>query len=392
MRRIVTVLVAALGLPAAGCVSVSVVEEQPVRPAAVQDTADWQAAEAGVLGHHVQLTFADRFVRAGEAYFSPDDSMIVFQAVEVPTDGGEPDEFYAMFVADVVRDDAGHVAGIDGIRRISPPGSANTCGWFHPTEPGVVLFASTVDPPSESGRPGYQRDNRRYKWMFPSEMRIVRVRLDRADGTAASLEPVVGDDAAYQAEGVVSADGRHLVFCSLESGRGDLFVKDLESGAVTRVVQSEAYDGGPFFSPDGRRLCYRSDRRKEHYLQILVGELAVSGDGAVVGLEREHQLTDNEHVNWCPFWHPSGRALVYATSEVGHHNYEIFMLDADPGDLPGSTGTIRYGTRKRRITHAAGADVLPAFSSDGATMMWTSKRGERETAQLWAASFDLELE
>ena len=50
MRRIVTVLVAALGLPAAGCVSVCVVEEQPVRPAAVQDTADWQAAEAGVHG------------------------------------------------------------------------------------------------------------------------------------------------------------------------------------------------------------------------------------------------------------------------------------------------------------------------------------------------------
>ena len=40
---------------------------------------------------------------------------------------------------------------------------------------------------------------------------------------------------------------------------GDLMVLDFESGERVSVAVSDGYDGGPFFSPDGKRLCYRSD-------------------------------------------------------------------------------------------------------------------------------------
>lgn len=355
---------------------------------------DWAAAEDDVLANHVQLTFADRFVKAGESYFSPDQSRIIFQAVEVPPDGEAADPFYAMFVADVSRDASGRITGLDNITRLSPPGSANTCGWFHPTDPSVVIFGSTVGPPTEQQPPGFERLSGRYRWMFPPEMKIVRCALDRADGTAKSLEIVLGDDLAYQAECTLSGDGRHLLYTSLATNRGDLYVRDLLSEPVvtTRIVQSDAYDGGPFFSPDGRRICYRADRGKLHYLELFVADLVFNEQGTIVGIEREYQLTDNEHVNWGPYWHPNGRFLVYATAEVGHHNYEVFIIDADPGDLAGSTGTIRYGVRKRRITHAGGADILPAFSSDGRTLIWTSQRGAGRSSQVWAADFVMALE
>ena len=43
-----------------------------------------------------------------------------------------------------------------------------------------------------------------------------------------------------------------------------------------------------------------------------------------------------------------------------------------------------------RLTTAPGADVLPAFSHDGRTMIWTGQRGAGErSSQLWVASFDL---
>ncbi len=348
---------------------------------------DWREAERGFLENHLQLTSPDRFVKAGESYFSPDDSKVIFQAVEVPPAGQAPDEFYAMFVADVLRDGHGRITGLGDIRRISPAGSANTCGWFHPNDPELVIFASTIGRPSDSTPPGYQRASGRYRWMFPPEMNIVSVRLDEADGTAAPLHMLVSRDQAYVAEGSLSNDGRYLLYCSLESNEGDLFVLDRKTGRTTRLVQARGYDGGPFFSPDGRRICYRSDRRGDHLLQLFVSELAVDDEGSPVGIAREYQLTDDENVNWCPFWHPDGRFLLYATSAVGHHNYEVFMIDADPGDLPGSTGTTRYGTRPSRITHAAGADVLPAFSHDGKTMIWTSKRGADQTSQLWVADF-----
>ena len=359
----------------------------PIGPLEPVEAINWREAEKGVLANHVQLTFADRFVKAGEAYFSPDDQRIIFQAIERPKLGEAADEFYAMFIADVVRNDQGRITHLANYRRISPRGSANTCGWFHPKDPNIVIFGSTIVNPTESTPPGYDRGSGRYRWMFPPEMNIVRVQLDKADGTAKSLEVLVGSDEHYIAECAISPDGRYIVYCSLESNRGDLFVYDMETKRKTNIVSAAGYDGGPFFSPDGKRICYRSDRAGNHLLQLYVADLAFNQRGEVIGVQREYQLTDNDDVNWCPFWHPTGRALVYATSEVSHHNYEVFMIDADPGYGEGSNGTIRYGTRKRRITHADRADVLPVFNRDGTLMLWTSQRGVDGESQLWVADF-----
>jgi TolB protein len=349
---------------------------------------DWRQSELGVLADHVQLTFSDRFVKAGEAYFSPDDSKIIFQAVEVPLEDEKPAEFYAMFVADVERGASGGITGISNLKRISPPNSANTCGWFHPTDPNLVLFGSTLVEPKEEEVPAFQRkENDKYKWAFPPEMRIVQCDLRSADGTIESLKLLAGDDKAYQAEGSWSEDGRHILYCSRQSGDGDIYVLDTHTNKIACLVSAKGYDGGPFFSPDGKRICYRSDRRADEKLQLFVADLAFNDEGTIVGIEREYQLTDDGNVNWCPFWTHDGRHLVYSTSAFGHTNYEIFMCDADPGHLSGSTGTIKYGTAQKRITNATKADVLPAFSHDGEWMMWTSQRHDRQSSQLWAARF-----
>ncbi len=388
-------MLSAVAVALGGCgVSVSM-STQSTQPAGHGDGAEpvsWRDAESGILANHVQLTFPDRFVKAGEAYFSPDDARIIFQAIEVPDEGQDADEVYAMFVADLGRNSRGRITSLNEIRRISPPGSANTCGWFHPVDPNIVIFATTIGPPTESKPPGFQRASGRYRWMFPPEMRIVRCDLRVADGTAATLQPVVDDRGAYVAECSLTRDGRHLLFCSLESNGGDLLTLDLTNGKLNRIVEAEGYDGGPFFSPDEKRICYRSDRKGDHLLQLFVSDLAFNDDGTIVGVEREYQLTNDESVNWCPFWHPGGRYLVFSTSRMGHHNYEIFLIDADPGDLPGSNGTIRYGAGVRRVTHASGSDVLPAFNADGSLMIWSSRRGEAGTVQLWVADFVMDVD
>lgn len=336
------------------------------------------AAEAPVLTNHVQLTFPDRFVKAGESYFSPDDARIIFQAVETPADNTPPSDFYAMFVADVVRNADGRITGLAGIRRISPEGSANTCGWFHPTDPDRVLFGSTITPPSNKETPGYQRGTGRYRWQFPPEMRIVQVDLRSADGTAASLTTLVGDGTGYAAEGSLSADGRTLLYTAMDPvTEGDLWVLDTPSRTTTRIVNAPGYDGGPFFSPDGTRIIYRSDRRGNSELQVFTADLVRNADGMVTGVVNERAMTDNAHVNWCPFFHPDGHHFVYGTSEVGHTNYEVFMRDE------------RTPGKRARITDARGADVLPVFSRDGKTMMWTCQRGPERSSQVWVADFDL---
>jgi hypothetical protein len=354
-------------------------------------TEDWREAERGLLENHVQLTSSEMFRKAGECYFSPDDTQIIFQAVERLDDPESEERFYQMYVADLVFE-AGTASGIANVRRLSPPGSSNTCGWFHPTEPGVVIFGSTVVPPSNPDKTGYQRESSRYSWQFPQEMDIVRCDLARADGTAATLERIVESPTAYLAECVLRGDGRYLVYCEHQvdegSSGGDLFVRDLESGARVNVTGSEGYDGGPFWSPDGRRLCYRSDRRGDDLLQVFVAELAFDEAGAPTGVAREFQLTDNVHVNWAPYWHPNGRYLVYTTSELGHDNYEVFVIDADAN----TGGTTKYGTRRRRVTYAPKFDGLPVFNTDGSRMMWTTQRGSDRSSQVWIADFVMPLE
>ena len=344
--------------------------------------ADWRRDERGLL-QPTQLTFPDRFVKAGEAYFDATGDRVVFQAIERKPDGEPESPHYAMYVARLARADARDRAldkafALVDVRRVSPPGSANTCGWFDPRDPNTLYFASTVTPPADGPTPGYQRDGRTYRWSFPPEMRIVKVDLRKADGTAASLQPVTGDGKGYVAEGSLSADGRTLLFTRLIEGEGDLFTLDLPTGEVTRVVQAPGYDGGAFFSPDGSCIVWRGDRNRDNLLQLFVARVKRDGTGRVIGVEGERPLTKDEHVNWAPYWTPDGRMVLYATSREGHRNYEVFAVEVpaegDP-ELP----------RPRRVTTAAGADLLPAISPDGRLLMWTAQRGEDRTSQLWIA-------
>lgn len=396
---------------------------------------DWRSAEAPFLSGHTQLTFPDKFVRAGEAYFDHQSPprWVVFQAIPTPRDGGAPDTNYAMYVARLVYNTEGDIAAIEEPLLISRNGSANTCGWFHPTNPGVVLFGSTLEPPKESAPAGYSRDRSRYQWQFPSEMRVVSglvgpIFADHAEAEArrraaearaqgqpivavasadqASVEPISAslftppNGPGYAAECSWSPSARHVLYTYRDpkTSNPDLWVFDSTLNTHTPLVTAKGYNGGGFFTPDGSAIIYRSDRRGDNNLQLYIAPLAfdASDKGRVMGIAREFALTDNEFVNWAPFAHPSGQYLIYASSAEGHANYEVWamalpgaeQLNQDPGpDWPAVRAKLRAG----RVTHAAGFDGLPVFSQDGRWMMWTSQRGpklereQRPSSQLWVA-------
>ena len=90
-----------------------------------------------------------------------------------------------MYAAQLVRDAAGHIVSTRAPVLLSAPGSANTCGFFHPQTWTTdlrydVLFASTITPPALDQPAGFRVGERRYQWMFPEEMEIVK-------GTLASV-------------------------------------------------------------------------------------------------------------------------------------------------------------------------------------------------------------
>ncbi|MEO1009553.1 MAG: hypothetical protein AAFX79_13400 [Planctomycetota bacterium] len=369
---------------------------QPGQPDAAT-ASDWREAEAAILTDHVQLTSREMFTRAGEAYFDPWMNWLIFQATPVPDAGELPSPHYEMFVAELARDAGGAITGLEKPIRVSTGLSANTCGWFHPTQPNMVLFGSTIAPPSADKVPGYQRGTGRYAWSFPSEMEIVSGSLSSPivegeadfDARRPAITSIVFEKPGYTAEASWSPDGRTILYAQVDDEKSakigrpdaDLWSYDTETGAHYPLVVAEGYDGGPFFSPDGTKICYRSDREGTNLLQLFVAELELNEDGVPVGIRRETQLTDNRHVNWAPFWHPDGDFLVYASSQIGHRNYEVFAISAEGGEPV-------------RVTEAPGADVLPVFSPDGEYLLWTAQRGplgegdSRPTSQVWIARVD----
>lgn len=377
------------------------------------NAAEMSREEERFFRNAVQLTFPDRFLRAGESYFNADATWIIFQGIERPQavegqPAPQPDSFYSMYVAKLDRDAQGTIRGLTHITRISPPGSANTCGWFS-HDGRHVIYGSTIGAPSNESPSGFQVKSRQYVWQFPKEMQIVQQEVFdpanpdqvRAD---APLQPVF-DRNGYDAECSLTRDGRFVLHTQVRDGSepadGDLYIYDRQTNTQIPVVTADGYDGGPFYSPDQKWICYRSDRKGDNLLQLYVAELiteklADGGEGPI-GIKKEYPLTSNPYVNWAPFWHPSQKFLVYSSSQAGgtgpqaHSNYETYAI-------PLNLDLIRMGKDATsiepiRITFAPGADLLPAFSDDGKLMIWTSQRGGgtegggRPSSQLWIAEW-----
>jgi len=291
----------------------------------------------------------------------------------------------------------------------------------------MVLFGSTIEAPVAPNKPGFQVGTNKYVWSFPENMKIVTLDLATLKQGEEPKPVAIFERPGYCAEASWDPTGRFVLYANVDPAKqtgekpdADIFIFDTVTKKHTSIVVAPGYDGGPFFAPDGKRICYRSDRAGNDLLQLYVSDLRLESgaDGipAPTGIEREYQLTSNEHVNWGPFWHPSGEFLVYATSEVGHRNYEVFAVRVDDSALADATsadGANNVGTgsiggpsagvlgqapsvlvanaKRARVTHGPGADVLPAFNPNGEWMMWTAQRGElapgesRPSSQLWIA-------
>ena len=337
-------------------------------------------SEAQVLQDIRQLTTG--FGRAGEGYFSRDSNWIIFQA----TPPGERQ--YQMYVARTIKE-KDQIVGLTRPVRISPAGSSNTCGYFSPdgntlifsSDAGKAEAAATAQAPAQAPAQGFQRTTGTYQWNFEKGMEIYRV--DGWQSAIAAADPARGvnlarhkvtDNNAYDAEGTYSPNGKHIVFTSNRDGDLDIYVMRPDGSNVIRITDKPGYDGGPFFSPDGKYILYRSDRKGDKAMQLFVAQIIYDGAGNITGVERETQLTNDGHLNWGPSFHPQTQAVIFASSKLGHDNYEIFMQRFD-------------GTRQCRITFTPGADVLPVFSPDGKYLMWSSKRTADNTTQLFLAKF-----
>ncbi|MBS0208413.1 MAG: PD40 domain-containing protein [Planctomycetes bacterium] len=320
--------------------------------------------ESRLLKNLRQVTSGTR--RAGEGYFSPDIKSIIFQAV--PLDY----PFYQIFTQPL----AGGTP-----RLVSTGRGRTTCSAFHPDGKSIIYASSHLDPQLDATEAAERKQQaedaasgrrRRYEWNFDPHMDIFRADVDGQHIHRLTDAP------GYDAEGSYSADGKQIVFCSMRSGDPDLYIMDADGSQVRQLTNQPGYDGGPFFSPNGQWVIYRTDRLKKDFLQVH----AISVDGKV-----DVALTDNNGVNWAPYWHPSAPYIIWAGADHSdpnaRPNYDLWLMRFEMKD-----GRIAAGPIERVTDHST-ADVLPVWSPDGKQLMWTSNRGADHSSQLWIADFEL---
>jgi Tol biopolymer transport system component len=311
--------------------------------------------------------------RAGEGYWSPDGKRIVFQSEREP---GNP--FYQIYVLDLASGDT---------KRISTGLGKTTCAFFRPGSDEIEFASTHADPKSKqlqdeelairaSGK------ERRYSWDYDPEMDIYA--YSEKSGALKRLTNARG----YDAEGSYSPDGQQIVFSSMRSAYdhpltekekkaldenpsnfAEIYVMRADGSQQTRLTNVFGYDGGPFFTADGKKIVWR--RFDE---QGLIADVwTMNPDGS-----DQRQITTFGSMSWAPYIHPSGAYFIFASNKLGFENFELFMVDAQ-------------GTKEPvRVTYSDGFDGLPVPSPDGKMLAWTSSRAGGSAGQLFLAQWNHE--
>ena len=296
-----------------------------------------------------QLTFGGQ---NAEAYFSADGEKLIFQSTRGDL---RCDQIFTM-----------NIDGTD-TRMVSTGKGRTTCSYWFP-DASRIVYASThladesCPPPAPPPPP--------YVWRVYESFDIFTARPDGSDLNR------ITDTPGYDAEPTFAPDGSRIVFTSARSGDMEIWDMRPDGSDPRQLTKVPGYDGGPFYSPDGKTICFRASRPKgaalEKFRDLLSKGMVepskleiyiMSADGTNV-----RQITRNGYANFCPFFHPSGKQLLYVSNKDSKSrrkpNFDIYFMDLETG-------------KEERITFDEEFDGFPMFSPDGKKLAWASNRNGR---------------
>ena len=303
--------------------------------------------------HNVrQLTFGGT---NAEAYFSAADKYLIFMH---SGEGVPCDQMYTMPVDTP--------DGKPAVPKLVSTGKGRTtCGYFFP-KGGRILFSSTHETsPACPPRPDYSHG---YVWPIYNSYQVYTAKPDGSDLRRLSNSP-----GSYNAESTISRDGKKIVFTSTRNGDLDIFTMNADGSDVRQLTHELGYDGGAFFSYDGKKIVYRSEQPKTpeaiaDYKDLLSRGLIRPGNLEIWVMDADgshkRQVTHNGAANFAPYYLPDGKRIIFA-SNLGNQKdpsgFDLYIINED-------------GTGLEQITYHPDFDAFPMFSSDGKRLVWASNR------------------
>ena len=141
----------------------------------------------------------------------------------------------------------------------------------------------------------------------------------------------------------LSPDGTRSASALQDGGNVDVWVSELACGTLTRLTTDEGFDGNPLWSPDGRRVAFRSDRngQPEVFWKSADGsgtaELLVTMDEAVSDIYPYDWSPDGD-ILFLQALFPETGLDVGMVSVEGPGTWEPLIQTAADERSPGSPG------------------------------------------------------
>jgi Tol biopolymer transport system component len=291
-----------------------------------------------------QLTFGGE---NAEAYFSFDGTQLIFQSTR---DGYACDQIYTMDI------NGGHV------RRVSTGKGRTTCSYFLPDGKHFIYSSTHLAGQGCPPKPSFSRG---YVWAIDAGFDLF---LSDFEGHLTQLTHTSG----YDAEATISPDGKKIVFTSVRDGDLELYSMNTDGSGVRRLTHTPGYDGGAFFSPDNRKIVYRASHPRDEptlarYQELLAQNLIEPGELELYIMNADGsnsvQITRNGAANFCPFFHPSGKQIIFASNlgDPRGRNFDLYLINLD-------------GTGLEQVTSNETFDGFPMFSPDGRKLVFASNR------------------
>ena len=311
------------------------------------------------LSNMRQLTFGGD---NAEAYFSFDNKKLTYQ-MRNKSKGMDCDLIYYF-------DLYSKTTGESSSKLISTGTGRTTCSYFLRGD-SLILYASTFLGNKECPKDPERRADGKYVWAIYPDFDIFVSDLNGSIKTQLTNTP------GYDAEATVSPNGKMIVFTSMRSGDLELYTMGVDGLNVKQVTNQLGYDGGAFFSPDSKHLIFRASRPKteeeiNEYNELLKEGLVMPTKMSLYTCDIDgsnlKRITDLPNASWAPFFHPSGKKVVFASNYTATRGlpFNLMMVDLD-------------GSNLEQITFDTMFDAFPMFSPDGKKIIFSSNRNNNGT-------------
>jgi Tol biopolymer transport system component len=162
------------------------------------------------------------------------------------------------------------------------------------------------------------------------------------------------DHPALDYNAFFSPDGRRIAFVSERDGNLELYTIRADGSDLRRLTDDFALDDHPVFSPDGQRLAFVSTREPAATPgQAWNAIYVMNADGS--GVKR---LSPAGTANYSPAWSPQGNLIAFVSGSAQPGGTDLFVMRPE-------------GSGRRLVVKNGG---WPSFAGDGQSLFFHSRR------------------